>query len=291
MTCEGHAGALRAVVLSDHSAGPADTAGMTEHDGGPRAAPITTMMVVLVSLFVALGVVAHHAAAGTTVDHAVLGWMVNHRHPGLTSLAVAVSTLGSPVGVAVIAVAAAAVSWWRVGSARPAILIVATLGVAGAVSTLTKMIVGAHRPAQAVHLVVETDPSFPSGHVTGTLALLGVLAVVTAHQRGPVVSAAMVALAAAGTAAVALTRLYLGVHWVSDIAGGLLLGAAAVMGACVVYRRMMGASDTDGRAGAPALSGSGARGRRLDSRQGGRWATRRCSSRCSSRASSKRSRR
>jgi membrane-associated phospholipid phosphatase len=228
---------------------------MTEQDGGPRAAPITTMLVVLVSLFVVLGVVAHHASAGTAWDHTVLGWMVHHRRPGLTSTAIAVTNLGSPVGVAVIAAVAAAVSWWRLGSARPAILIIATLALAGAVSTLTKIIVGAHRPVSTVQLVVETDPSFPSGHVTGTLALLGALAVVTAHHRGRVVSSAMIALAAAGTAAVALTRLYLGVHWVSDIMGGLLLGTTAAVGACVVYRRMMGASDTDGVAGTPALSG------------------------------------
>jgi membrane-associated phospholipid phosphatase len=229
---------------------------MTEHDGAPRAAPITTMLAVLVSLFVALGFVAHDAAAGgTTLDHAVLAWMVNHRHPGLTSLAIAVTNLGSPLGVAVIAVVAAAVSWWRVGSARPAILILTTLGVAGAISTLTKMIVGAHRPARAVQLVVETDPSFPSGHVTGTLALLGALGVVIGHHRGRAVAAAVIALVAAATAAVALTRLYLGVHWVTDIVGGLLLGAAAVVGAYVAYRRMMGPSDTDGRAGAPAVSG------------------------------------
>ena len=240
-------------VLSAHSAATTDTAGMTELAAARRAAATMTMVAVLVSLFVALGFVAHDAAAGTTLDHAVLAWMVNHRHPGLTSLAIAVTNAGSPVGVAVIAVVAAAVSWRRVGSVRPAILILATLGVAGTISTLTKMIVGAHRPAQAVQLVVETDPSFPSGHVTGTLALLGALAVVICHHNGRAVSAAVIALAAAATVAVALTRLYLGVHWVTDISGGLLLGAAAVVGAYVAYRRMMGSLDRPGPAS--ALSG------------------------------------
>lgn len=227
---------------------------MTEEAGAPRAAPATTMVAVLVSLFVALGFVAHDAVTGTTLDHAVLGWMVNHRHPGLTSLAIAVTNMGSPVGVALIAVAAAAVSWWRVGSARPAILILTTLVVAGAVSTLTKLIVGAHRPAQAVQLVVETDPSFPSGHVTGTLALLGALAVVVGHHGGRAVSSAVVALAAAVTMVIALTRLYLGVHWVTDIVGGLLIGTAAGVAAHLAYRRIMRPTDTHGRAGAPALS-------------------------------------
>ena len=213
------------------------------------------MGAVLVSLFVTLGFVAHDAAAGTALDHAVLAWMVNHRHPGLTSLAIAVTNVGSPVGVALIAIGAATVSWWRVGSARPAILILTTLAVAGAVSTVTKLIVGAHRPAPAAQLVVETDPSFPSGHVTGTLALLGALAVVIGHHCGRAVSAAVIALAVAGTVAVGFTRLYLGVHWVTDIVGGLLLGTAAVVSANMVYWRMMGPSQVGDRPGPSAVSG------------------------------------
>jgi undecaprenyl-diphosphatase len=210
---------------------------------------------VLVSLCVALGVVAHDAAAGTAVDHAVLAWLVKHRHPGLTSLAIAVTTAGSPVGTGVIAVVAAAVSWWRAASVRPAILILTTLGVASAVSTLTKMIVGAHRPPQTIALVVETDPAFPSGHVTGTLALLGALAVVIGHHSGRGAHGAIIALTPTMTALVGLTRLYLGVHWVTDIVGGLLLGGAATVIAHLAYRRMMGPSDTAGPTGTPALSG------------------------------------
>jgi membrane-associated phospholipid phosphatase len=242
-------------VLSGHTAATTDTAGMTGLAAARRNVASTMIAGVLVSLFVALGVVAHDAAAGTTLDHAVLDWMVKHRHPGLTSLAIGVTNLGSPVGVALLAVVAAAVSWWWVGSARPAILILTTLGVAGAISTLTKMIVGAHRPAQAVQLVVETGPSFPSGHVTGTLALLGALAVVICHHNGRAVSAVAIALAAAATVAVALTRLYLGVHWLTDISGGLLLGGAATVIAHFAYRRMVGPSDIGVQPGAPALSG------------------------------------
>lgn len=232
-----------------------DTAGMTEPTSGPRPAPITTMVAVLWSLFVGLGFVVHRAAAGTAVDHAVLAWMVGHRTPGLTSLAIAVTTVGSPVGVAVIAVVAAGLSWWRRGSSRPAILILTTLAVAGALSTLSKIIVGAHRPSQAVQLVVETDPSFPSGHVTGTLALMGAVAVVIGHHSGRAVSGVTIVLAGVVTAAVALSRVYLGVHWVTDIAGGLLLGGSAVVLAYVAYQRMMGPSDTDDGGGALALSG------------------------------------
>ncbi len=236
---------------------------MTEPAATRRSVPATMMAVVLVSLFVALGVLAHHAAAGTAFDHEVLAWMVNHRSPGLTSLAIAVTNAGSPVATGVIAAIAAAVLWWRSGSPRPAILVVLTLAAAGTTSTLSKMIVGAHRPAQSIQLVVETDRSFPSGHVTGTLALLGVLTVVIGHRISRAAHKALIVLAAAVTALVAMTRLYLGVHWVTDIMGGLLLGGAAVLIAHLAYRRMMGLSDTVGGPGASARPGASAHGQCL----------------------------
>jgi membrane-associated phospholipid phosphatase len=243
--------AYAGVVLSGHSAALANTARMIEPTDSARSAPATTMLAVLVSFFVASGIVAHVAAAGTAADHAVLAWMVAHRHPQLTSSAIAVTTLGSPSGVAILAVVAAAMSWWRMKTARPAILILMTVAAAGAVSTLTKVVVGAHRPPHAVQLITETDPSFPSGHVTGTLALLGAVAVVVRHHARPAASMLMTAMAAVVSAVVALTRLYLGVHWLTDVVGGLLLGATATVLAHLMYRRMMDTSDIDDR-GTPA---------------------------------------
>jgi len=125
---------------------------MTDPTDPPRSAPATTMLAVLVSMFVALGVVAHVAATGTAWDHAVLAWMIAHRHPGLTSWAITVTTMGSPAGVAILAVVAAAVAWWRVGSARPAILILATLAVAGAGCNTVK---GAGKDVQKAGKAVE----------------------------------------------------------------------------------------------------------------------------------------
>jgi undecaprenyl-diphosphatase len=118
---------------------------------------------------------------------------------------------------------------------------VATLAVATGVSTVTKEIVGAQRPPGAVQLLREVDPSFPSGHVTGSLALLGIVGVVLSRGRRRVIRFALASAVAVATVAVALTRLYLGVHWLTDVGGGLLLGGAAVLVGSV-------ALDTAGRA-------------------------------------------
>lgn len=193
-------------------------------------------LTLLGSLLVVLGLIAHHAAMGTAGDHAVLGWMVHHRSPSLTWWAIAVTEIGSPVGVGVLTLLVSAVLWRWLASPWPAVVVVGTVAAAGAVSTATKIIVGAHRPPLNLQLIAETDPSFPSGHVTGTVALLGALTAVLGHHCRPAARAALLALTAAGAVAVALTRLYLAVHWASDVAGGALLGTLAAITALLAYR-------------------------------------------------------
>lgn len=179
-------------------------------------------------LFVGLAVVAHAAVNGTTVDHVVLSWLIEHRHEWLTTVAIVITTAGSPVAMTLLAVLVAGLLWWRRSSPIPGMVVLATLAAATATSTLTKAVVGAHRPPGSVQLVVEVDPSFPSGHVTGTMALVGMIAVVVGRDRGTAARVALACVVAAATIAVALTRLYLGVHWLIDVCGGALLGGVAV---------------------------------------------------------------
>jgi membrane-associated phospholipid phosphatase len=198
--------------------------------GGPSSPRVIVATVTaLLSVFVGLAVISHVARTGTAIDHVVLAWMVDHREGGPTAAAIAITNAGSPVAIAVFALVAAAAVWWRMRSGAVALVIVATLAGAAAVSTLAKVIVGSHRPPRAVQLVMETDPSFPSGHVTGTLAMVGILAAVIGRGRCMAVRTALTVAAAAAVVTVAATRLYLGVHWLTDIGGGVLLGCAATL--------------------------------------------------------------
>jgi membrane-associated phospholipid phosphatase len=195
-----------------------------------RLVPVRVLVAIaLLVMFAALGVVSHDAGSGTALDHELLGWLIAHRSAGPTAVAVAVTTAGSPPVITALAVIAGALLWWRQHAVLPALVVVGTLGAAMSVSTLTKIAVGSHRPARALQLMPELDMSYPSGHVTGTLAMAGIVAVAVGAHRGRFVRLILAIGVAAVTILIALTRLYLGVHWLTDIGGGVLLGSAAVL--------------------------------------------------------------
>ncbi len=86
-----------------------------------------------------------------------------------------------------------------------------------------KLLVGRERPS-VPHLTAATGFSFPSGHTTAAAATCAALALLLSSGRRWPVKLALGTLAAAITMAVAASRVLLGVHWLTDVVGGVLLG-------------------------------------------------------------------
>ncbi|NMM82924.1 hypothetical protein B2J88_00825 [Rhodococcus sp. SRB_17] len=164
----------------------------------------------------------------TRFDGPTTDWMVAHRSSGLNHVAVAVTDLGSPIATAVLGIAAGAFLSWRARSVIPGIAVIGTVGAAAVASTVLKAIVGRERPPTATQVLLETDHSFPSGHVTGTAALIGIIVLVVATQYTPAVKRLLMLLTVVVTVIVALTRVYLGVHWLTDVIAGAVLATLAV---------------------------------------------------------------
>lgn len=170
---------------------------------------------------------ALHAA-----DAPVLAWVVGHRAAGVTAAAEWISLVGGTVWTGGLAVLTAVALWWRGRRIRAGIwvgaIVVGSLTIRG-----VKGVVERPRPPIGVRLAVETSSSLPSGHslmaalglgltAVGVLSLLG-----AGGGRGRAAArAATVLFAAVAILAVGASRVYLGVHWSTDVLAGWLLGGA-----------------------------------------------------------------
>ena len=105
-------------------------------------------------------------------------------------------------------------------------------------SELLKTWIDRPRPAIVDHLDLVYSSSFPSGHAMMTPAIYLTLAgILAAGERTRREKALLVGGAAALSVAVGVSRVYLGVHWPTDVLGGWMLGAAIALAATVILRR------------------------------------------------------
>ena len=199
---------------------------------------------VLVSAFAVLTwqVVARGPLTGA--DLPVQGWVLHNGLDRSGPLWLALSGLGDVrVALPVVAVAAA-VTWFRRRALRPLLLAAAGLAAFTVVLEVMKAAIGRSAPGTRNDAAFAGGAAFPSGHtfaatsIWGLAAWLAVLAAAGAASPagGPDVAgrpgvsryACLIAGGTAGLApAVAMVRM--DYHWVSDVAGGWLLGMIALL--------------------------------------------------------------
>ena len=148
----------------------------------------------------------------------------------------AVTLLGDPIGITV-AAAVLALVLWRRGHGRLAAYVVAARVGAIVLSQGLKHLVDRARPVFDAPVAEALGPSFPSGHALGSAVFWTTCAVlVMPRVRQPLL---VLAGAVAVAVLVAASRVLLGVHFLSDVTGGLLLGLgwAALCTAVFVLER------------------------------------------------------
>lgn len=189
--------------------------------------PLRTAITGLVlAVLAAAGVVTAFVGAGPArADRAVLGEVIEERSPGLTSLATAVTTIGNTASMGLLA---ALVGLWLIRRRRPvdALFVVGTMAGASVLFTGIKRLLDRPRPPLVDRLVSVSNESLPSGHATMSVVVLGSLVVLAWRGRRVGARVAMVAAVVLWVGAVGLTRVYLGVHWFSDVLAGWLVGGA-----------------------------------------------------------------
>lgn len=163
----------------------------------------------------------------TAFDSSVTSWVVDHRAQGWTSLAHFFSTVGSQVVLTPLTAVITAALLVRRRFALAGLL-VASWGGALLLYTLTKYFVHRPRPPMDIWLTnVGRTTSFPSGHATQSLGTFLALALVggawIARLAWPFRALAVVLAAGVGW-----SRVYLGVHWTTDVFAGWLIAAVWV---------------------------------------------------------------
>ena len=197
-------------------------------------------------LFVALAVaVGAHAAPVGTVDGTVHLWVLTHRGPLDVDLANTLTWGGATVVALPALVVIGAVA--RRGPARfisrvgSGVLLAGIASLGAYLGLMINSLMGGQRPDAADWAGTASGPTFPSGHTTmGTIfAACCVWALAPwMRTRGQVI--ALWCAAAVYALVVGVTRVWLGVHWPSDVVGGWLFGVswtALAASALIVARR------------------------------------------------------
>ncbi|MFJ4986694.1 phosphatase PAP2 family protein [Streptomyces sp. NPDC088732] len=203
--------------------------------GGPRAVCLRYCAATAAVFLLLLALVASRWTPLTDTDRriAVAFHAFGVRHPGWTRVNRVLSDhVWDPSTMrALLAVCLLVLLWRRAG--RQALWL-ALCGVLGWVlQQAVKAAVGRPRPHWPDPLATAPYAAFPSGHAMTAAISCGALVWVFRLRcpgAGRLPRAAVWSLAAVSVAGVGLTRVYLGVHWPSDVVGGWLLGAAVLTG-------------------------------------------------------------
>jgi undecaprenyl-diphosphatase len=184
------------------------------------------------------------------LDRPVLTWLVVHREPWLTAVMGWVTDLGASWFLVPLVLLAGLAWRWRRGGWQPLGMLAAAYGGAMLLSRLVKTIIDRPRPPLATMAEHVTGMAFPSGHATQSAAVYGMLAVLAGAALGPWrakvrVWAGLVLV----VLAVGFSRLYLGVHWLTDVLAGWTLGAAWVLVLVAGVRIRVGAGGRRQRRG------------------------------------------
>ncbi|OON68799.1 hypothetical protein B0919_11485 [Hymenobacter sp. CRA2] len=153
--------------------------------------------------------------------------------PGLTAWALRVTFFGSALWFVIVGLAAPPLLWW-LKRRREAVELFAAIAGASLLNQLLKHFFGRVRPLTA--LIYQPGLSFPSGHSMVGLALYGMLAwQLWRYGRHPIWAILLVLWAVF----VGLTRIYLHVHYATDVLAGFAAAVAwVVLVQAAVQRRL-----------------------------------------------------
>jgi membrane-associated phospholipid phosphatase len=202
-------------------------------------ASVTTVAAGLTIAWIALVVWVNADAPGVpTIDSSLHGWALDHRTDVTIQAARVVSWFGQTtitLPLIFLGALAATASTRRFGRLRAAALLFAMGAVGPAVGLAINMLVGRVRPPRGDWAGAAGGFALPSGHATAATIAAGLIAwSITRRLRTTPARAAVWVAAVAWAAAVGWSRVWLGVHWPTDVLCGWLFAASFLLAARAV---------------------------------------------------------
>ncbi|HEU0016445.1 MAG TPA: phosphatase PAP2 family protein [Longimicrobium sp.] len=175
------------------------------------------------------GAIASQVSSGRTqaIDEGILRWINSHASPALDVAALEVTALGGGLVVWVLAMVTGVFLWQTKHRYSAALIVIALLG-SGLINASLKMAFDRPRPSvfewRTPHVGLQ---SFPSGHSMTAMVVYATLAYLVARLE-PTRLMRRLTFLLAGTIilGIGLSRLYLGVHYPSDVLAGFITGLA-----------------------------------------------------------------
>jgi len=201
--------------------------------------------VVLTALALGLGVLVTHAVVGHSLGHGdldVARWFAERRTDTWNTWSKVGSYLAETITVfAVVTIAVVVLAlrraWPQLG------LLAVAMASEGGVYLVCTYVISRNRPAvPRLEDLIHND-SYPSGHTAASMALYGSLCIVVwSFSRSRAWRGLFLALAVVGPLIVATSRLYRGMHNVTDVVCGLLIGGGCIVVGYVAVRAGLAAA-------------------------------------------------
>lgn len=170
-------------------------------------------------------------------DYYVSDVLQHQQHSLLDYIMKGFSWLGR-VRVAFFAICLTSLLFLICGKEKEAVMIFSTI-LTGAISWTLKMLIDRPRPGEdMVRIIEETKyQSFPSGHVLFYTVFFGMLSIIVFYSQriNKRVKTVMISLLIFAVICGAVSRIYLGAHWFTDILGGFIVGTQCLQIARLLY--------------------------------------------------------
>jgi membrane-associated phospholipid phosphatase len=210
-------------------------------DGGSRFA-----LAILAAAAASFALIAEQvttAAPLTARDLQVSVWLHGHGNSALTAFLLAVSRLHSTLCVLAMAFFVGLIVW-RNGDRFHALWLALAVPGGQLLNVAFKHLFDRPRPAWDDPILTLTTQSFPSGHATGATLFYGFLACYAVWRMKSAAARSLAIAACAGMVLlVGFSRIYLGVHYLSDVLASICLGTAWLTACMIAARAIAGRGD------------------------------------------------